>query len=368
MTTHTINPQNSSLTLPITKTARRIAEQFAQHHTPEKAEKIRLNTLAVLLVNDYLQIMDIPTNLQASDSWNAAIRFCADVADLEIIGIGKLECRSMKPNQSTCYIPPEVWGERIGYVVVQIDESLREAKLLGFTARAETEELAVSQLQPLLTLLEHLQPPADLVRLRQWLEGIFEQNWRGIEELSREKNPAVALRFRTQRVRGMEIDNTEKVRRLINQLYANRKGEKIPDSPIDALVNIIQTTQDEETRWTAAEILWTLEPHHPATGVRRVMDLGMQLRGQAVALMVSILRKSQNKVAVLLRVYPMGSQRYLPSGLELAGLYVNGTPFLQAQARGQDDYIQLKFSADFGEGFSVRVSLGDDRITEHFVV
>jgi len=102
MTSQTINPQNSSLTLPITKTARQISEQFAQQQaTPEKAEQVRLNTLAVLLVNDYLQMMEIPTDLQASDSWNAAVRFCSDLADLEIIGMGKLECRPMKANQST---------------------------------------------------------------------------------------------------------------------------------------------------------------------------------------------------------------------------------------------------------------------------
>ncbi|MGH8001407.1 MAG: DUF1822 family protein, partial [Brasilonema sp.] len=141
-----------------------------------------------------------------------------------------------------------------------------------------------------------------------------------------------------------------------------------PSQFTDVLVNLLQTTQDEEIRWTLAEILWTIDPQHPATKTRRVLDLGMQLAGYAVALMVAILQKPDNTVAVLLRVYPMGNQRYLPPGLQLAGLYENGKPFLEVQARELDDYIQLKFSAEFGEQFSVRVALENAMITENFLI
>ena len=117
---------------------------------------MRLNTLAVCVVNDYLQMLGIGTELSNSNIWKPAVRLTADIADLEIVGVGILECRPVqKPNQ-TCYIPAEVWSNRIGYVVVQIDKSFREAALLGLSETASIEELPLNKLRPVENLIEHL--------------------------------------------------------------------------------------------------------------------------------------------------------------------------------------------------------------------
>jgi hypothetical protein len=84
--------------------------------------------------------------------------------------------------------------------------------------------------------------------------------------------------------------------------------------------------------------------------------------------MVAILPKPEQKVAVLLRAYPMAGQAYLPSELQLVGLDASGNAFLTTQARRKDDYIQLKFTADLGERFSVRIALESASIVESFVV
>jgi len=156
LTNSTSYIEDFSLALPITQTAREIAQFASAQLPPQKAEQVRLNTLAVCVVNDYLQMMGIPTDLKASDSWQPVVRLGVDVADLEVTGIGRLECRPIRANQETCYIPKEVWEERIGYVVVQLDESLLKATLLGFTQTAATDELPISQLQALEDLLAHL--------------------------------------------------------------------------------------------------------------------------------------------------------------------------------------------------------------------
>ncbi|NES86616.1 MAG: DUF1822 family protein, partial [Moorea sp. SIO2B7] len=78
---------NCFLHLPITEEARQTAQKFAQEQPNyQKAAQVRLNTLAIWVVNDYLKLMGITTNLTAGDSWNRLLRMCADVADLEIIG------------------------------------------------------------------------------------------------------------------------------------------------------------------------------------------------------------------------------------------------------------------------------------------
>ena len=56
--------------------------------------------------------MDIKTDLKASDSWNPAIRFYRNVADLAIVARGKLECRFVLPEQDKIELPPEVFEDR----------------------------------------------------------------------------------------------------------------------------------------------------------------------------------------------------------------------------------------------------------------
>jgi hypothetical protein len=362
------------ISIPIPESARQTAKEFAQEHTNlDKVKQVYLNTLAVYVVNTYLQMLDIPTDLQASYSWSYMGRLCADVADLHISKIGHLECRPMRNGLETCNIPPEVWANRIGYVIVQLDKTCKEGKILGFLPTVTSSTLNINELQPLIALLEHLHS-LQITNLRQWLNGIYATKWRDINELSDQNSPVLA--FRSNRLRGVSLDNPVQIKQAIQQLYTtHRNNFSIPELKItdksqfpDILVQMLQTSNDEETRWKVAEMLWTIAPHHPIIKTRRITDLGLQIAGHSVALMVAILPKPNREIAVLLRLYPLNNQPYLPAGIQLAGLYENGEAFLEVQARNQDDYIQLKFSTEFGEKFSVRVRFNDANIIENFVV
>ncbi len=374
------------ISIPIPAKFRDTALKFAQKQpTQAKTKQVYLNTLAVQVVNSYLEMLDIPTKLEASHSWNPYGRLGADVADLLLTGVGHLECRPIRTGDRVCHVPSEVWDNRIGYVVVEINKTCTEGKITGFLPNVTTSEINIEQLQPLEKLIEY----THLVQLRQWLEGIYKTEWQSVEELSFQRSGS-----RHTRIRGFELDTPEKVWQVIEQLYPHRSWKKnLPSELLEnigqvnitdlkaseitknshvftgVIAQLLKTTQDEEIRWTLAEMLWTLEPNHPTITARRIMDLGMQLVGNPVALMVAILSKPNRTVAVLLRVYPMGNQPYLPPGLQLAGLYENGQPFLEVKAReNKDDYIQLKFCAEFGERFGVRVSLNNASITENFVI
>lgn len=361
------------ISIPIPESARQTAKSFAQEQTQTpKVKQVYLNTLAVYAVNNYLQMLDIATDLEASYSWNNIGRLCANVADLHITNLGHLECRPIRNGEQICEIPPEVWENRLGYVVVQLDQSCKEAKILGFLPSVKSSILEIKDLQPLSALLEHFQN-LQIVNLRQWLIGIYKNQWRDMNELFNQKSPALA--FRSKQVRGINLDNPNTIKQTIQQLYKNyhqnlpnQAPENIDDAQIiDVLVQMLQTTDDEELRWTLAEILWTIKPNHYLIQARRVLDLGLQLAGYAVALMVAILPKPDQTLAVLLRLYPLNNKPYLPAEIKLSGLYTNGEPFLEVQSRNQDDYIQLKFSAEIGERFSVKVSLNDASIIENFV-
>jgi hypothetical protein len=317
-----------SLPLPITQTARRTAQQFANEQpTPHKAEQVRLNTLAVYAVNDYLQMMGVPTNLEVSDSWNPVLRLCADVADLDVTGVGRLECRPHRLHQETCHIPAEVWSDRVGYVIVQIDESSLEATVLGFTQSVTTEELPIRQLQPIEDLIDLIHQPTpsgalatptiaqpSRVNLSQWLLNAFETGWQTVESLLSPAEPEWAFR--------------------------GAPDLAIADSELSA------------------------------GGVRRAkpIDLGVQLAGYPVALIVELTPEPDGKTNILLQVHPTGNQTYLPPLLELTVLDESGAVFLEVEARSTDNYMQLEFSGFPGEQFSVKVALGDASVIEDFVV
>lgn len=327
--------EDFSLSLPITQTARSIAQTFAaQQPTPEKATQVRLNTLAVWVVNDYLQMMGIPTDLTASDSWNPVMRLGVDIADLEVTGCGRLECRAMRSHSGkgaqshahSCNIPPEAWEDRIGYVVVQLDDTLKQATVVGFVPTAAAQ-LSLSQLQPLENLLAHIHQlkqtevaPSvnsnNLVKLSQWLKNIVDTDWQSIESIFGTP-PNFAFNFR-------RLDNS--------------------NNP---------------------------ENTYSVNKVRRakLIDLGLQLAGHSVALIVEIRpAESDQQTDILIQVHPTGSKTYLPPSLQLIVLDAQGEVFLEAQARRADNYIQLQFSGNPEERFSVKIALGDVSIAEHFVI
>jgi Protein of unknown function (DUF1822) len=312
MTRAADEPENCALPLPISRDARHTAQKLAQQQpTPQKAEQVLLNTLAVFTVNYYLDLISIASDWQKSDSCNPVIRLCANVADLELPGIGRLECRPVLSERDFCYIPRETWDERVGYVVVQIDEDLLEAKILGFVPQVQTEQLPLSQLQPLEALIEYLeqlkQSASTLTNLSQWFDSVVDASWQTVESLLSQSG--------------------------LRPMYAFRGSEMV-------------------------------------SGTRRakLIDLGIQIANQPVMLIVEINPQLNQETNIRLQLHPIGNQVYLQSGVELKVLDEFGGIFLEAQARSADNYIQLQFSGEVGERFSVKVGLDDDSITEHFVI
>ncbi|MBD2179306.1 DUF1822 family protein [Pseudanabaena sp. FACHB-1998] len=179
------NIENYFLSLPISTPSLNIARSLAsQVSLPSVGDRLKHNTLAVLVIRDYLEMMGISTNLEGSDSWNPVVRICADVADLEIEGIGKLECRSLRAGETSCYVPPEVWEDRISYVVVQFEENLRSATLLGFVRQVSTEFVSIDRLEPIENLLEALEEIATLRKITSSLIDEIRTPMNGILEIA----------------------------------------------------------------------------------------------------------------------------------------------------------------------------------------
>lgn len=306
----------NDLNQPLTFTAllgnsfHRQAEKFSQQHCDRaKAQQVYLNTLAVCAVQYYFQCMGIETNQETSDSWDPIQQALLDVADLTLPYYGKVECRPVLPDTTTMQIPPEVWCDRIGYIAVQLEPSLRTATLLGYTPSAGNGEIVIRDLRSLDDFLNHLQPLSAPIPLSQWLEGIMAAGWRSLDELLGTQ-PQLALSFRGDATRSKAT-----VRRA------------------------------------------------------KLLNLGLQLAQQSAALLVAVTPETEQTLGISVQLHPATGETYLPSDLRLQLLTESGDSLQEVRSRSQDNYIQLKrFHGLPGESFKIQLTWGEVNLTESFVI
>ncbi|MUG98718.1 DUF1822 family protein [Scytonema sp. UIC 10036] len=66
--------------------------------------------------------------------------------------------------------------------------------------------------------------------------------------------------------------------------------------------------------------------------------------------------------------YVPGTNAYIPEKLKVAVIDDKGEEVLYTTSRHNDNWIEVEFSAYFGEKFSVDVILKESKITQEFVV
>jgi hypothetical protein len=224
------------------------------------------------------------------------------------------------------------------------------------------------------------EPSKRQIDLSQWVNNIFESGWQAVETFwNAQENPwLIATRSSHPDV----PSNPQQIALLIDQLATvqdehqrQRAAKQLGDiastrhpEAVQALVNLLRTTQNDETLWSVVESLWRIDPGNSAAGVRRIrlIDWGMQIAGEAVALAVALVPRENQSIHVLLQVYPTGNNPYLPPNLTLMLLDPSGESLREVIARNTDVYIQLKLSGHPGEQFSVKITFGGASITEDF--
>ncbi len=349
--------QQKSLEIPITRRASATAEQFAsQQPHARQQEQVRLNTLAVWAVHDYLELMDIETEPENSDSWNPVVRLCEDVADLMIKGLGKLECRPLLPNsanRSIYPLPPEVWEDRIGYVAVEIDRSRKKATLLGFSPTARNGELLLEELQPLTNLLKHLESLTQpQVALSQWFNNIFPPAWQEIETifpLEPESTTSPESEQRSPNLPGWLEQIVDTSRQIWSDLSGSERMELQSAGAFRSLTRVDNLLPECELMRA------------------KLIDLGVQLGSQTVVLLLALTQESEQKLRLIVQMYPVAGEDYLPANPKLALLAESGETLQEVVARNQDRGMQLKpFKVLRDTNFQLQITLGDFSLTETF--
>ncbi|WP_449416129.1 DUF1822 family protein [Phormidium nigroviride] len=131
-----------------------------------------------------------------------------------------------------------------------------------------------------------------------------------------------------------------------------------------------------ESGWhSVEEVLGTKEPDLALFSLRIVearrakfIDLGMQLAGHPVALIVTIREEDEQNFSILLQVQPIDDTTHLPESLKLMLLSPSGEVLHQEQARNASAILEVELGGKSGESFRVQVALDDVSVTEDFVI
>lgn len=104
----------------------------------------------------------------------------------------------------------------------------------------------------------------------------------------------------------------------------------------------------------------------------KLIDLGMQLEGQAVVLLVGVtpdLRDQQEKYGIRAQLYPANGETYLLPNIQLTLLGESGKVLQSVQSRSNDNYIQLKrFKSPRSKIFTIQISFDNVSIKESFAI
>jgi hypothetical protein len=307
-----MNPLTESpiCTVPLALTAHSQAEKLRSRQTnSHQAKQVYLNTLAVHAVQTYLQWRGFDTDWKHSDSASLVMQNFMDVADLNIINLGKLECRFVLPEAQIVTIPEEVWSNRLAFIGVRLSKSLREATLLGFLKTVSQREIPLTELRPIEELipylceLETMPVHSQETQLSQWFDNIITAGWETLENLFTNKDLQPAFNFRRA-----------------------------------------QTSK-----------------------IKRGKRLNLESANTEVILTVCLIPSETSEIEIAVEVFPANPQTKLPSTLQVMILDEMQQPVMTAEA-GESESLEFQLSAEAGEKFSVKVVLEDASVTEDFTL
>jgi hypothetical protein len=99
----------------------------------------------------------------------------------------------------------------------------------------------------------------------------------------------------------------------------------------------------------------------------KIINLTKQAE-QNIRLIVQVRQKHDDEVLVFMLVRSAGESIYLPSGLQLAVLNESGETLEMIEAGSVDNSIQINLSACLEDDFSIKFSLNDACVIEHFAI
>jgi hypothetical protein len=362
-----------TITIELTNEHRAQAYIFAKNQkTPDRAKEVYENTLAILAIKNLLDNLGINNDLSQGFSWNFLGQQIGNIADLYLPDFdGFVECRVIHKTESKCHIPQDIQSDdKLGYLFVELDETYKTAEILGFIEQVSVSELPRSYFQSLDRFLENLESrPVNSELVKRHLETIKSGFTDWISDIQNLGNIIKDEYQLSMVTRGRTIRTKEIITRF--------RQMKDPTDQEASLIQVIETTQDNNELWEAGENLWQLlskqERQHPYCPIIVAKDLSDILH-YPLALMVGIMNKPHSdKMLIMIRVFPLESEQLLkdllPQDLKLTITDLIENEIIRTVESQQSDvFIQYKFLADVEDKFSVTVHFSNNTFTQEFLV
>jgi hypothetical protein len=393
-----------SYSVSLTLQAHREADKQAkQHINPKKSQQVYNNVLARSAVDFYLQILGISTNWEGSESNDRVWQSLFNISDLLVTDCGKIECIPIDSHATHVEIPPEIRQERIAYVFVELEPYLKQANIIGFLPQVGREAylwhreiICLEGIESIELLPEYLQiycqkkttniislkrqftasVEAKITCLSEWLQESFfgevidtwmpelESSLRHIKTETATLNmPQFTSELQSFLLGEMENCNDEN--RLLE--YSQRLHKIAPKHPqaIANLVTIIESATEETLKWNASLILGEIDPQHRLKGICCFKII--KIDDRILRLRLAIRRDSFSNHLVLIGVYPVDSEHYLPSRLSLQ-IFDEFDNLTIADSNTDRGYLQVQIDGSKGELFSVKIITKNSEVRESFVI
>ena len=301
----------------------------------DKAEQVYLSCLAEYASRSYLRLCGYSMRQKKADTLGFVGRALSDSATVDVLGYGQFACIVVPFGASAVKIPAIALALPIGYFAVEFDDDLQTASVLGFvpqTSATEVERSEVRSLTDLPNYLTQINPvTAAAVRLGQWWNRSFESGWTLISELANaDGEPTLAFRSR-----GTASTPEMAGRRL----SASESEETLEDALEDGVV------------------------------CQKILSLqSAEAQTFALSLMMERFARSRSSILIVARIAPTVGQATLPAEVQLTAADESETIFSSVLSREGSPFIELRFRADPGDYFSLKVAFDRVAVTEAFVV
>lgn len=189
----------------------------------------------------------------------------------------------------------------------------------------------------LVDLTEISPTAAEPVLLNQWFQGIVETGWQKFEDVFGIFSATPAL----EGWRGVSGGQTQDVQYQMTE--------------IKALVEQIDTTEDDEILWNAVARLRQLQGDHLALGVRNVKLIHREGKedNASLALTVNLIPRGHQEMRILLQVTPL-DEEHLPPNLKMLVLDENREIVLEStEIQG---VLSIALQGFSGEKFWVKIT------------
>ncbi|BAZ08539.1 hypothetical protein NIES4071_03440 [Calothrix sp. NIES-4071] len=287
-------------------------------------------------VGDYYLAIQVNLGADTSERW---MRVCGFATHRQLKNFGKYDSF-----ERAYILPVKDLTASINVMLLTLELNVREEV-------SELSSLEASEAQKLLGLLSNTSIYSPRlhrdVTFEQWAKLLDNQEWRQFLHQSR-MNSLVSTDTNTN----------------ISLTNLHNWFEKIYDTGWQSLQTLMSSKQlnfafrqrELVTREVSVE------------GVK-VIDLGMQLGNQSVALLLGLTVEDERKVGIKVQLHPAGGETYLPEDIKLKLISQSGTTVQELQSRIQDNCLQLKrFTCIRGKSFKIEVSINNFSITEDFVI